>query len=289
MLKGIFLGGSNVVPGISAGTTAILLGIYKTLVDSINDLFSSKRKGFKSLKILLPTGFGIGIGIFLFAHIFTWLFKIPVYESLTYSFIMGLIVGSIPLVIKLNPNMKPSISRILSLLTGLFIFVLITTLNPKNSIEVFTPEVHYVLFSTFQITSIKLLESFRLLFLGFLTSATMILPGISGSALLVALGQYETILNLVAQRLLIQGLFFASGIALGSILCAKIISSLLNKYPGGTYYFIIGLLLSSVFQVFLYSNITHHLSLSFTGVAVLLFLIGFFISYSFSKLKQSVE
>jgi putative membrane protein len=287
IVKGIFLGGSNVIPGISAGTTALLLGIYKTLVVAFTDLFSSKEKRFQSLKILLPTGVGIALGIFLFAQVLTWLFKIPVYETLTYCFIIGLIAGSIPMIMKLHPDMKPTISRTLLLFMGLSILIVISSLNIKEAATVFTPKVHYLFLGTFQISSIGLLESFALFFLGFLASVTMILPGISGSALLVSLGQYERILNIVAERFLLQGIFFGIGIFIGALLCAKIVAYLLRKYPSGTYYFIIGLLLSSVFQIFLYSNFPQHPSPLFTFWAILLLMVGFFTSYRFSKLKKA--
>jgi putative membrane protein len=111
LLKGMVLGLSNVIPGISAGTMALVMGIYQKTIEALYALFSTKEKRLISLRFLLPIFTGMGIGILLFSKVLSFLFSLPTFKTLTLIFITGLVLGSIPLLYRLHSDMRFKVSR----------------------------------------------------------------------------------------------------------------------------------------------------------------------------------
>lgn len=283
--KGIVLGFSNAIPGVSAGTMALIMGIYDKIIKSLDNLFTSKKNRFKSFQFLCLIGIGIIIGGIVCASILTWAFSITLLETLTFVFIIGLIFGSVPMVFKLHENMRPTFSKVLLLAIACFGAVLLALQEKSVSTNFSADQINYTLFGVLNVTSFSFQNVLKFLLLGAITSATMIIPGISGSALLVSLGEYQNILNVISQRLLIQGVFFALGTVLGIVTCAKAISFLLEKHPAKTYYFITGLLISSIFQVILSTNWAETLSPILILFSFILLICGFLLSFKLGKIK----
>lgn len=111
-LKGILIGIANLIPGVSGGTMAFILGIYKDLTEAIG-FFLQNRSKRKSYSILLVTiGLGAIVGVILFARLFTFLLESPSSSQVTYVFFIGLILGSVPFVLNLHYDMKFNPRRI---------------------------------------------------------------------------------------------------------------------------------------------------------------------------------
>lgn len=230
--RGLIIGASNVVPGISGGTLALLLGIYDRLILSINNLFSRKWK--QQLTFLIPLGIGMVIATFLFSNWIKWLFEN--YPDPTQFAFIGLIIGILPLLIK-ESGVKQNFKIKHFIL--LFISVVVAA-----SFEFFKGDEGFI------IAEIDLRTYMLLLLAGFIASTAMILPGISGSLILLMMGVYGTIINAVTQLQLDILIVVAIGIGLGIITMSKLISYMLNQYPVTTYALIIGLVIGSIVVIF---------------------------------------
>lgn len=238
IIKGSFIGIANVIPGLSGGTIAIILKIYDKLINAISDVFKHPIVVIKSLLFIL---IGLVLGIVLAVLGVTYFYeKYPVPTAFLF---LGFILGGIPFLLK-EINLKK-----INIRKGLiFLFFLgATAIFPFLSGSVKNIE---------QLSFVN----FMILFgLGVISSATMVIPGVSGSMVLMCLGYYESIMNLAKECLVDfmnfeMGLFFenlllvlpfAIGIVLGIVVIAKIIKLLLIKARELTFYAIMGLILAT--------------------------------------------
>ncbi|MGG7178794.1 DUF368 domain-containing protein [Clostridium paraputrificum] len=229
-LKGIAISISQIIPGVSGGTIAIILGIYDKLLHAINNI----TKDFKNqYKILLQVGIGAVAGIFLFSNIIkSILERYPV--PIGYLFI-GVILGGAPLMFRKATVKGFNKKSLLYLLVGLVI-VLLMTGDYQESSSV--------------ITSVNIFNFIWLFIGGFLVAIALILPGISGSFMLLILGLYNTVITAVTEANISILIPIALGGVIGALTTAKVIETLLNKYPEETYMMIFGFILGSVVGVF---------------------------------------
>lgn len=230
LLNGVLLGASNIIPGVSGGTTAVMLGIYEKLINSIEGL----RKNFKdNILYLFQIGVGMLIGIIGFSGIISYLLgKYTI--ALNYLFI-GLVLGSLKIITKSIENKKISIGKVLGFILGVLLVLSISVIGgsiESGSNAVATVESNYSYLS--------------LIFAGFVTALTMILPGVSGSLTLVMLGLYDVFVNAIATFNIPYLLAGAFGGLIGLITTVKLISYLLKKYNDIMYSAIIGLVFGSV-------------------------------------------
>lgn len=258
--KGVIIGIANIIPGISGGTLAVVLGIYDTLIQSINALVPNPFKNKRALFFIIQIVIGAFIGIKLFAGIIDYC--LTHYLEMTHFFFIGLILGSIPVVVKNHKKMTPTFLNVVSLLAT-FILLVALTLHPGSDEALIT-------------TAFNPLAPMSILYLigsGIVAAASMIIPGISGSFILLVMGSYSLILNAIrVNDLIVLGLVAIGGI-IGLVLCTRIISYLLKHHPGKTHYAIIGLLLGSVIK--LYPGI----SLTLEGIiAIVLAYVGFLLA-----------
>lgn len=240
-LKGIVLGVAFIIPGVSGGTLAVLLGIYEELIEAASNFYKGIGNFKKYFLYLLPLGLGVIFSIGICAKIIKFgLEKAPIVTILVF---LGLILGGIPNLFK-SIEKKPQAKDFGFMLIGIIVLLLML---------IFDTGADNVSFENASFLS------YSLLFLvGILASATMVVPGISGSFTLMLIGYYEPILNVVndlvsftdiSKNLLIM-LPFLLGIVVGIVVIAKIIGYLLEKHRTSTYYVIIGFVLSSVISVF---------------------------------------
>jgi putative membrane protein len=242
LLKGFIIGIAFIIPGVSGGTLAIYLGIYDQLLHSIGHVFKEFKK---SVTFLIPVFLGIGISVILLAKLLGFL--IDKNSFITLCFFIGLIIGGIPSISKQIDWKKKDTSGYIAMFFSvlLVIFLLVGKMMFKNSGV-----------SSFEM---NVLNIFLLIVLGFVASSTMIIPGISGSALLMVLGFYTAIVtNVVGEILdfsqityhLYVIIPFLVGAVLGIIVFSKIIENLLKKFSIQTYKAIFGFIIASTLVIF---------------------------------------
>ncbi len=253
-VKGIVLGISFIIPGVSGGTLAVLMGIYEDLIEAAGNFYKSVRNFKKYFMYLLPIGFGVVFSVAICARIIKFgLDRAPLITMLIF---LGLILGGIPKLFK-SVSKRVGGKEILLMLIGVIIVGSMLFIDKGNSSVVLKD---------------MGVGGYLLLFLvGMLASGTMVVPGISGSFTLMLIGYYEPILDTVNDLTAFNNLSenilvilpFMLGIAIGIVVIAKFIEFMLRKYHNATYYVIIGFVLSSVlsvvYQLFQYNYNSVHL------------------------------
>jgi len=236
VLAGAVFGIANVIPGVSGGTLAVVMNVYDRLIDSIANF----RKHLKqSLRFLLPFLTGTGVAILLFSKLVKFLLeRFPIQVNF---FFIGLILGSIPMIAgKALKNIKVRPAHIVCLLLGLGVMAGMFFLSPNESTAVETQ------------LSVPLF--FMLLVSGFIAAVTMIIPGISGSLMLLVLGMYNTVITAVSDLGKLDNILillpFGFGVLIGLFAGTKLISICLRKAPKVTYCLILGLVIGSLLPVF---------------------------------------
>lgn len=229
IINGIFIGASNVIPGVSGGTVAVILGIYEALIDSVKNIRHDFKK---NIMYLIQIGIGAVIGILLFSSmISTLLDKYTI--AVNYLFV-GLVIGSISLLFSKFEDKKMTLSKISGFILGVGFVFMISTIGAMMSVD--------------GTESIKTgLSSYITLgFAGFIAAFTMVLPGVSGSLTLVMLGMYDDFVNAIS-TFNIPVLFVCGiGVLIGLLVTVKLISFLLKKYNDITYAAILGLVMGSI-------------------------------------------
>ncbi len=236
VLKGILIGVANIVPGVSGGTVAFLLGIYDKLIESVGNFITEKEKRQEYSLFLIQIGLGMGIGIVAFAKIIS--FAMKNYAEMTQFFILGLIIASIPFIFKNIKEKKNSyfIYFIIGFLIMILFFVSEKYLKKGDFIQN-------------EIKNFNILYLLKLFFAGVAAATAMVLPGISGSYLMILMGEYYNILGFINNKQIIGLIPVGVGAVIGIVLTSKIISKLLKKYPSQTLYFILGLVIGSIFKI----------------------------------------
>ncbi len=255
LVKGLIIGIANIIPGVSGGTMAVVLGVYEPLTRIAGHFIATMRDKTlrsKSLAFIIPLGIGMILGIIGFAHLIDWLFQH--YPAATQFFFIGLILGSLPLMLKLGNFSKINISLISGLITGIAImatFALASKYWGQVSADVANADLltklHRPLYFAW------------LVICGFLAAMAMVVPGISGSALLLMLGEYNHILSFI-NTLTGKGdlPFFSAGIALVSVMlgvaigivgCARLMSWALAQHKTFTFALVTGLMIVSIYAI----------------------------------------
>lgn len=240
-IKGVVLGVAFIIPGVSGGTLAVLLGIYEELIEAASNFYKGLDNFKKYFMYLLPIGLGVVVSVGLCAKVIKFgLEKAPIVTMLIF---LGLILGGIPKLFK-SVDKKPGVKEILCMLVGIVVVLVMLFIDKGNS--------------SVSLNNMDAIDYVLLFLVGMVASATMVVPGISGSFTLMLIGYYEPILNVVndltslnnvGSNLLIM-LPFLLGIVIGVVIIAKIIEFCLKKYKIITYYVILGFVLSSVISVF---------------------------------------
>ncbi|WP_077624147.1 DUF368 domain-containing protein [Sediminibacillus massiliensis] len=230
--RGMLMGASDVVPGVSGGTIAVILGIYDQLIAAVNGFFSKEWK--KHLGFLLPLGIGIVTSVVLLANLIEWLFEH--YPGPTQFFFLGLIVGVLPFLFhKADAKHTFKAKHILLLAVGAILVASMVFFQASES-----GPMQNLSFGSYVI----------LFFSGFIASSAMILPGISGSFILLIIGVYTTVINGISNFQFDVIIVVGIGIVLGIIVMSKIIHFCLERFPTGTYALVIGLVIGSVVVIF---------------------------------------
>jgi putative membrane protein len=238
MVKGGIIGIAFVIPGVSGGTLAVVLGIYQDLIEAISNFFTNSEKRKTYFWFLFKVLLGAAAIALLFILVMDFL--LTYYEIYTYLFFIGAIAGSIPAIYRTHPDMKLTVASVITFILAIALIVVIELSFSK-------PASDAVKLSSF---SFDLGSGVMLLVSGMLAGGSMIVPGISGSFILVLLGQYHVVIRIFKTVDYVPIIFFLFGILLGIWVFAKIIDILLKRYPKETFYFILGLVIASLFSIF---------------------------------------
>ncbi|QKS70775.1 DUF368 domain-containing protein [Paenalkalicoccus suaedae] len=232
--RGLVMGIADLIPGVSGGTMAVILGIYQELIHSINGFFSKDWK--KHLGFLVPLGIGIAGALVLFSSVIRFL--LANYSQPTFFFFTGLVIGVIPVILVLADS-KKSFNAVH--------FVLITVAAVAVALTAFVREDTGAL-----ITDLSMGTMVLLFFAGWMASMAMLLPGISGSLILLLFGVYATAIDALSITSPNFPVIFlvGSGVVLGFVISSKAIRYLFKHYPSYTYAVVVGLLIGSIFVVF---------------------------------------
>lgn len=186
ILRGIVIGVANIIPGVSGGTMMVSMGIYDTLIHCITHLF---KEFWKSVKTLLPYAIGMLIGILALASVITW--GLENYPLPTNTLFIGLILGGLGPLIKKVERKKISVAAIIDFVC-LFALIIWMGLQNRDSIQ------------TADTIDMNIGQMLLMVLLGAVASATMIIPGVSGSLVLMLLGYYKAVTS--ALQILAHGL-----------------------------------------------------------------------------------
>ena len=242
VLKGFFMGIANVIPGVSGGTIALILGIYEEFIGAINTIF---KKFKENLKFLVPVFIGMGLSIITTSKIVGYSYEH--YPLPTILFFVGLVFGGIPMLVR-NVKGKRGSKNINNYIIALLTFALVIFMS---SYELFFGMGYKVDFE-----SMNLFGYILLFLVGVIAAATMVIPGISGSLVLMILGYYYPVINTingvlkndVFHNLMVLGVF-GIGVVVGIVLISKLIDYLFKKYKIKTYYGVLGFVVASIIAI----------------------------------------
>jgi len=268
---GIILGVSNVIPGVSGGTMAVVFNVYERLLSVIT---INVKKILSQWQFVIPLGAGVVFGIILFSKVITFLFTS--YPVPTNMFFCGLITGSIPLILRKIPGrqtekLRPSI--IICLLAAFALMVVMLVISPEESNIIYT--------------DMSLSIFIRLFISAALAAVAMIIPGISGSFLMIVLGMYTTIIASVSSLNIPFLIPVAFGVVFGLLFGAKLVKFLMIRVPSQTYGAILGLVAGSLLLIFPWRGFVESYHEGFllitSASSAVSALIGFFLAYVSSK------
>ncbi len=253
VLKGIVYGVTNLLPGIGGGLILIILGIYQQFVNSVGNFFLDLKNWRKNLAFLVPMLLGAAIGMVVFAKSVT--FVMEKYTVISMFFFMGLVIGTIPSVRKQTQDMRLTFKRAIAMLVGVLVVVLFKYAERQS-------------FQAGWSTDAKSLGGFLYYFVcNLLAGGASVTPGMDGSYVWMLTGIFTPVMEAIASVTELKTIFSAGGsigAALGSvhwavllatgfgavigiIFFSKLIDIALKKKPSGTYYFILGLVVASVY------------------------------------------
>lgn len=269
IIKGMMIGIANIMPGVSGGTLAVSMGIYDKLIHCITHILSEFKE---SMKFLLPIFAGAGIALVALTFVIEALFEY--YPIPTNLLFIGLIVGGLPPVVTKVKSHKLSFGHILA---GLLFFALVVGMAMMGDN------------GNRQVTlNLGIVPIIKLVLVGIIAAATMIIPGVSGSMVLLILGYYEPIIQQITAfctaviTLDMAGILhgiaillpFGIGVLIGILGIAKIIEIIFEKYPVYAYCAIIGLIAASSIAILVCSNFAGF-SVSVLLISIVTFAAGF--------------
>lgn len=244
MIRGFCMAMADSVPGVSGGTIAFLMGFYDKFINSLNDLISGKKeKKIEALKFLIKLGIGWGVGFVACVLILTELFNTYIYEIS--SLFIGLTLFAIPVVfIEEKHNLKGKYWTAFFAIIGAALVFCITYFNPTtggdSGVNLGQP--------SFQL-------GISLFFTAMIAITAMVLPGISGSTLLLIFGFYVPIITSIKELLhlhfeyLPMIIVFGLGVIAGIVLVIKLVKLCLEKFRAQTIFFIFGLMIGSIYAI----------------------------------------
>lgn len=293
---GFLMALADSVPGVSGGTIAFLLGFYDDFIGSLDAFVPSKEskeikkeKRIKAIKFLVKLGIAWGVGFISAVLILTSIFQSHIYQ--VSSLFIGFIIFSIPLIIMEEKKvLARKYYNLIFMAAGIALVVLITALNPSETANASDTGYNIGSLLYFMLT-------------GMLGISAMVLPGISGSTILLIFGTYMPVMTAIKDflHLNMQGLplliFFGVGVLLGITLIIRLVKKSLEKFRSQTVYAILGLMIGSLYAVVKgpESLDPPQSAMSFDTFSILFFIIGGVVILGlqavkhFSQVKEKIE
>lgn len=273
VLKGMIIGLANIIPGVSGGTMAVSMGIYDKLIHCISHFFTDMKK---NIIFLIPVVLGMGIAIIACSFGIDYLFEtFPLQTNLLF---IGLILGSLPTVYGKVRKKSVKPGYILSAIIFFAVVVEMALLNGSSSRTI-------MIDASFS-------QIILLFIVGVIAAGTMVVPGVSGSMMLLLLGYYNPILDTIKKftvalvhfdmQTLVGTLFvlvpFGIGVIVGIVVIAKLIEVVFQRFPLYAYWSIIGLLMASPVAIILVGSFPE-----ITVVQVLTGIVTFILGWAISR------
>jgi putative membrane protein len=262
LIKGFIMGIANIIPGVSGGTLAITLGIYEKMLDAIGNFRNNIKE---NIKFLIPIGLGAVISLLALSNVIS--FTLENYPIETTCLFIGLILGGIPILTK---KTKLNLNNTIYFLITFLLVIALTCMQTSGNVVSFS--------------NMNILDYILVFGVGIVAAGTMIIPGISGSFVLMMLGYYEAIINSikdlthfndVLSNLLVL-IPLGVGILIGIVFISKIISYLIKKHESSTYAAILGFVISSIISIVMKMNTNGNIIDVLLGIVILV--IGVLIS-----------
>lgn len=273
ILRGMVIGIANVIPGVSGGTMMVSMGIYDKLILVLTHFIKRMKE---AIALLVPIMIGMVLSIAIFAKLFSEIL-FPKFPLQTNLFFIGLILGGLPVIygkVKGNSIRVPQIAAFILFFVMVVGFAFIGE-GGGSSADI-----------TFSVGNVL-----KLFGVGVIAAATMVIPGVSGSMIMMILGYYNTIIDTINAFINALKAFdipamldtfvilvpFGIGVVIGIVAVAKFIEFMLKKFPLVTYWAIIGLIVASPFAILIMMEVGA-VGLVEILTGVILLAAGFFIS-----------
>lgn len=277
LIQGIIIGTANIIPGVSGGTMMVAMGIYDKLIHSITHLFSEFKE---SLKFLAPIFIGVAAALVIVARILEFCFAtFPIQTNLLF---IGLIIGSLPFILKHVKGRKTTPGMIICFAV---FFVIVVGMAMMGESEGSSADV-----------SFGLINVIKLFLVGVIAAATMVIPGVSGSMMLMILGYYNTILECINDTVeamtkidvaaVMENMLvlvpFGIGVVAGIFLIAKIIEFIFQRAETHAYWAIVGLIVASPIAI-LWKTDWSGFSVTATITGIIAFVVGCAIAWKLGE------
>ena len=288
VIRGFFMALADSVPGVSGGTIAFILGFYDQFINSLNKLVSksSKEEKMEALHFLFKIGIGWAVGM-----VASVLFLASIFEEQIYSIsslFIGFIIFSIPLIIKAEKEtIKGKYINSVWAVTGVLIVVALTVFNPASGGQGID-----VSFGNLTIGLIL-----YVFVAGMIAISAMVLPGISGSTLLLIFGLYTAIISAIKEVLSLNFsylpvlLVFGVGVIVGILSTIKLIRHFLETARPQMIYLILGLMIGSLYAVIMGPTTLEvpKAPMSWDTFSILFFIVGGVIIVGLEQFSKFIE
>lgn len=270
IMIGIIIGAGMILPGVSGGVLAVIFGIYEKMLDAITNFFKNWRK---NLLFLSPLIFGAIIGVIIFSKALNFAFnKYPMETCFTF---IGLIIGGLPALFnKVKQTQEKKLNLTIYFIT--FLISLALFILSKNTIDI---NISNKLDKGF-------ISNILLFITGFIYISGKIIPGISSSFILMLIGMYKYLLEILTNPISfiktngLELIPFFTGIIIGSIFWVKVMNYLLKKHQNKTYSAILGFIIGSIAAIYPGFSFNYH-----GLISIILFVTSLLLSCRFSKSK----
>lgn len=238
LLKGAILGSSTLVPGLSAGTFAVVLGIYEKLIEVVSNLTKDLKN---NILYVLPIGIGAVIAMLLGSNVVSYL--LDHYHLATMLLFLGVIIGGIPLLFRRVKGHEKEPVNIVIFLIAFVLIILMYVVNANTQ--------------NIDLNNLNVIGYIEMVIVAAVSSAAMIIPGVSGSFMLMLFGYFEPIIKTVKDlkdlSLLKHNLSilipFGIGVVVGILLISKVIHYLLEHHEVKTFSAVLGFVIASIVTI----------------------------------------
>lgn len=243
VIKGFIMGIANIIPGVSGGTLALILGIYEDFIGAISHFITNFKK---NIKFLLPIVIGMVLAIVSLSRVIDYSYKhFPIPTCL---FFVGLVLGGIPMLLSKVKGTK-EVKKVSSYIIFAIPFLIVMVMACSDLIFGEGMKI--------SLSNMGLIQYVLLFIVGVVAAATMVIPGVSGSLVLMLLGYYYPIIDKIkeftsfkniGENFLVLGVF-GVGVLIGIVLISKLIEFLFQKYEVKTYFGVLGFIFASVLAI----------------------------------------